>query len=430
MPSLGADMDAGTLVRHRKAPGEPIARGDIVAEVETEKGLIEVEAFTSGVLERWLVAEGAKVPVGTPLATIAETAATEKIATNAETAASAEPAREASNAPGSIAYAGSEIEYGVHGATPSARKLARESGVDLEALRGTGKHGVVTRGDVLGAGPPGETGSPRARISPAARRRAREAGVDLAELASSGVVHLADVERIAAERARSATEARAPDRTGMRDAIARAMSRSKREIPHYYVATTIDLGPALAWLGAANEQRSVAERIVPAVLPLKAIALALRAVPELNGRYERGFVRSDRVHLGVAIHLRGGGLVAPAIHDFDRLSVGDAMAALADLSERARAGRLRSSEMSDGTITVTSLGERGVEEVLPVIVPPQVAMVGLGKIVERPWVVGGSLAVRPVLRATLAADHRVTDGHLGARFLAKLAELLTTPEAL
>lgn len=164
---------------------------------------------------------------------------------------------------------------------------------------------------------------------------------------------------------------------------------------------------------------------------LKAVALALRGALDLNAHWEDGAARSrDRVHLGVAVSLRGGGLVAPAIHDADRLDLGALMEALGDVVARARSGRLRSSELADPTCTVTSLGERGVETVLPLISPPQVAMVGLGRIALRPWVVDGRVVARPLVHATLAADHRASDGHRGAAFLANIDALLQRPEAL
>jgi pyruvate dehydrogenase E2 component (dihydrolipoamide acetyltransferase) len=209
------------------------------------------------------------------------------------------------------------------------------------------------------------------------------------------------------------------------------MARSKREIPHYYLARTFDLSAAVAWLATENAGRPPAERLLPAALLLKATALAARRAPAVNGFYLDGaFAPAEAVHLGVAIALRGGGLVAPAIHDADARSVDELMAALRDLVERARAGRLRASEMADPTLTVTNLGDQGADEVHGVIYPPQVALVGFGRVLERPWADGGMLGVRPTVRATLAADHRVTDGHEGSRFLAAVDALLQTPEEL
>jgi pyruvate dehydrogenase E2 component (dihydrolipoamide acetyltransferase) len=217
----------------------------------------------------------------------------------------------------------------------------------------------------------------------------------------------------------------------MRRAIAAAMGRSKREIPHYYLSTTIDMAKALDWLAAANSTRPVTERMLYGVLLIKAVARALEDFPDLNG-----FWRDDRfqpagaVHIGWAISLRGGGLVAPALHDAGKKDFDSLMASLRDLVKRARAFRLRSSEISDPTITVTSLGEQGVESVYGVIYPPQVAIVGFGRIVERPWVVDGAVEPRPLIQASLAADHRASDGHRGGLFLAALDRLLQEPDKL
>ena len=217
----------------------------------------------------------------------------------------------------------------------------------------------------------------------------------------------------------------------MRQAIAALMARSKREIPHYYLQQTIDLHAALAWLARVNAERSVADRILPAALLLKATALAAREVPAMNGFFVDGaFAAADHVHLGVAVSLRGGGLIAPALHDADILPLDAVMAGMKDLVQRARSGRLRSSEMSDPTLTVTNLGEQGAEAVHGVIYPPQVALVGFGRIVDRPCAVDGMLAVRPTVVATLAADHRVSDGHGGGLLLAEIDRLLQEPDAL
>jgi pyruvate dehydrogenase E2 component (dihydrolipoamide acetyltransferase) len=215
----------------------------------------------------------------------------------------------------------------------------------------------------------------------------------------------------------------------MRRAIGRLMARSKREIPHYYLADEIELTGALSWLARRNERAAVEARILPAALLYKAVANAAAARPELNGFWvDDQFVPGTGVHLGVAIALRGGGLVAPALHDADQLSLDELMAALRDLSSRARAGRLRGSEMTDATITVTNLGERGVRSVFGVIYPPQVALVGFGKISDRVWDVDNGLGIRPAVTVTLSADHRASDGHVGATFLSEIAHRLHNPE--
>jgi pyruvate dehydrogenase E2 component (dihydrolipoamide acetyltransferase) len=217
----------------------------------------------------------------------------------------------------------------------------------------------------------------------------------------------------------------------MRRAIAAAMGRSKREIPHYYLSEPIPMDTALAWLQKHNAGLAITERILMAVLQLKAVALALQQFPQFNGFYRDGaFQPATSVHTGVAIALRGGGLVAPALHDVQAKPLGQLMRELSDLVKRARAGSLRSSEMSDPTITVTNLGDQGVELVLGVIYPPQVALVGFGRITERPWAQSGTVRAASMVTATVAADHRVSDGHQGALFLATLRDLLQEPEPL
>ena len=217
----------------------------------------------------------------------------------------------------------------------------------------------------------------------------------------------------------------------MRKVIAAAMAHSKREIPHYYLGTQIDMSRAMAWLQAENLKRPITGRLLYSVALLKAVALAIREVPEMNGFWLDGaFKPSDAIHVGVAISLRQGGLIAPAIHDVDKQSLDEIMVNLRDLVKRVRAGVLRSSEIADATITVTSLGEQGVETVFGIIYPPQVALVGFGKVVERPWAAGGMVGARPIAMATLAADHRASDGHRGGLFLAAIDRILQEPEKL
>jgi pyruvate dehydrogenase E2 component (dihydrolipoamide acetyltransferase) len=221
------------------------------------------------------------------------------------------------------------------------------------------------------------------------------------------------------------------DAAQMRQAIAAAMSRSKREIPHYYLAETVDFAAAQAWLDHWNRDRLPQDRLLSAVLLLKATALALRDVPQLNGFFENGQFRPGHgIHIGWAIALRGGGLVAPAIHHADQKTLPELMSALRDLVQRARAGGLRSSELTDPTITVSSLGDRGAASVWGVIYPPQVAIVGFGRVLSQPWVVDGQVLPRPVVNASLAADHRASDGHLGGQLLVAIHRALQTPQDL
>jgi pyruvate dehydrogenase E2 component (dihydrolipoamide acetyltransferase) len=396
MPSLGSDMEAGTLTEWLVKPGDAVRRGDIVAVVETEKGAIEIEIFDSGVVSELVVPVGDKVPVGSLLARIegkpGERPAAPMPAPAPLSTPAPAPAPVVAATPPRTAPAPRQppaIAEGRVKTSPAARKLAKERGVALEHLKGTGVEGAISLADVEAV-----IGKPVEAAVPAARG----GGFDPA---------------------------------AMRKAIAAAMARSKREIPHYYLTTTVNLGPALSWLKAANRDRPPAERLLPAVLFLKAVAVAIEKAPELNGFWENGAFRAgEGVHIGWAIALRGGGLIAPAILDANERPLDDLMQAMRDLVRRARQGGLRSSELSHPTITITSLGERGAESVLPVIYPPQVASVGFGRIVTRPWAVDDSLTVRPIVNISLAGDHRASDGHRGGLLLVEIDKRLQEPEAL
>jgi len=447
MPSLGADMTAGTLAKWRVAVGDTVSHGDIIAEVETDKGIIEVEVFESGVVQELLVREGEKVPVGTPMAQIgepgagAEAGAAPVAESVAEAGAVAESAAEAvvvaearaeRVTPRRPMHRGGLLREGPM-ASPAVRRRAHELDVSLEGLHGSGEHGRITIEDVQHAaevGPSPSVSRDRVRISPYARRIAADRGVEIERIRGTGpggAIRADDVLR--AEASRPAEPVSAADR--MQRAIAAAMTRANDEIPHYYVEQTIDMGAALAWLRDFNASASIEERLVSGVLVLRAVARALRKHRSLNATWQGvEAVPSKEINVGLAVSLRGGGLVAPALRNTDEGSLTELMARMTDLVARARSGTLRSSEMTAATITLTALGERGVESVTPIIFPPQVAIVGCGATVERPWVVEGRVVVRPVMRVTLGADHRVSNGHQGARFLSTLESLLQEPDKL
>ena len=399
MPSLGADMESGKLVEWKIAPGDKVRKGQVVAAVETAKAVLDVEVFEDGVVEEILVEEGAEVPVGTPLA---------RLRGEGEAARQDEapaPATETAD---------------VADAAAKATPRDREQPVPAET-------------SAAASAPPPPSGPDSPKTSPAARREARKLGIELSGLAGSGpegAVVLRDVQR-AAESSPQPAAGPGFDPARMRHTIAAAMSRSKREIPHFYLADTVDLHAARRWLDAHNEDLPPEERILPAALFVRATARALARHPALNGHYgEDGFTPADNIHLGIAIHLRGGGLIAPALLDADNGTLVELMARLQDLVRRARSGGLRGSEVDQPTATLTNLGERGVDTVYGVIHPPQVAMVGFGRVRSRPMAVDDALAVRPAVNITLAADHRVCDGHLGGRFLNEIHTLLQSPEAL
>ncbi|MDA8365487.1 MAG: 2-oxo acid dehydrogenase subunit E2, partial [Actinomycetota bacterium] len=298
--------------------------------------------------------------------------------------------------------------------SPYARRLAAGAGVHVGALVGSGPGGAVVAEDVIAALASGGA-APQAPASPAGP-------------AAPPAGPAAPVAPAAPSTESTSREDRA---ARLRRAIGNLMSRSKREIPHYYLATTVDLSSARTWLDEVNASRPVTDRLVMGTLLLAAAARAVAAVPEVNGSYQDGvFTPSPSVHLGVAISLRTGGVLAPAIHDADTKSVDELMAALSDLVKRARGGVLRGTELADATLTVTNLGDLGVDEVQGVIFPPQVALVGYGRVSERPMVAGGQVVARTAVTVTLAADHRVSDGHRGGRYLAEIDRLLQRPEDL
>jgi len=401
MPALGADMDEGTLNEWLVKPGDTVSRGQIVAVVETTKAAVEIECWRDGIVRELLVPVGETVAVGAPLAMLLEpgeqpAAAEPATATTGVAARSAEPA----------APVGHRLWV-----SPVARRTAATLGVDLKKVAGTGPQGAITLHDVEHAAATSHhEPKPSPPPPPATTKPTGATG--------------ATGPKSAAERARERGAA-------MRASIAAAMSRSKREIPHYYLSDEIILDRALGWLTEQNAGRPITERLLPAVLQLKAVALATQRFGEFNGFWrDDHFEPATGTHVGVAISLRGGGLVAPAIHDVAEKPLAELMENLTDLVARARAGSLRSSEMSDPTVTVTNLGEQGVDSVFGVIYPQQVAIIGFGRPAQRVVVVDGGIRVATTVHCSLAADHRASDGARGALFLAEINRLLQQPGEL
>ena len=413
MPSLGADMEAGTLTDWLVKPGDTVSKGDIVAVVETQKGAIEIEIFEAGEIAELLADPGQTLPVGAPLARIRNPGAAEegtlepapeaevsKIATPAAppSAPSAPhpPTHGASGAlPGATAPGGLDKEVG---SSPAARALAAEAGLDMAAVAGSGPGGAVLLADV----------EAHLKTIPAPAKTSETSADRSVVKGKSGL-----------------------DMTEMRRAIAAAMSRAKREIPHYYLTHEIDLQAAQDWLSAHNAELPPDQRVLMGALLIRATVRALAKVPELNGRFEQEpFAPASVVHCGMAIAMRGGGLIAPAILDAQDKDLAAVMAAMRDLVARTRTGRLRNSELTQGTITISSLGESGVDALIGVIYPPQVALVGFGAPRQLARVHKGGIAPRLAVTASLAADHRVRDGRRGAVFLGAIDQLLQEPDNL
>lgn len=387
MPALGADMDEGTLDQWLVKPGDTVKRGQVVAVVETTKAAVEVECWHDGVVHELLVPVGETVQVGARLATLlgaGEKAPTARRRKPSESHA-AQP-KTTTQQSSAQPRPGPQPTGHRRWVSPAARRLASRLGVDVESVAGTGPQGAVTTSDV-------EHAAAAAPSTPKAGAGARS--------------------------------------SAMRMSIAAAMSRSKREIPHYYLCDEIPLDNALQWLSDRNAHRPITERVLPAALYIKAVGLAAQKFNDLNGFWhDDGFTAAAGVHVGVVISLRGGGLVAPAIHDVPDKKLDDLMGELTDLVARARAGTMRSSEMSDPTITLTNLGDQGVDSVFGVIYPPQVALIGMGRPKPRVTVIDGGIRVATTSIATLSADHRASDGHRGAQFLAAVNETLQRPESL
>ncbi len=379
MPSLGADMEAGTLTEWLMKPGDSVKRGDIIAVVETQKGLIEIEVFDEGKIKSLLLKEGDKVPVGTIMALIIPVGkGTEKTA----------EAKKEIQIPSVKTTEEKIIPVKAHvaiKASPLAKRIAAENKIDLLQVQGSGEGGAITK---------------------------------------------EDVEKVIAVRKGATIEKPSASTETIRMAVAAAMSKSNREIPHYYIEVKIDMSKALAWLAESNKQRAVKNRLLPVALLIKAAAKSLIEVPDLNAVWDNGLQRKNEINIGFVISLRAGGVMIPAIHNADKKSLDEIMQSLNDIIPRARNLKLRSSELSDSTITVTNLGEGGADKVYGVIYPPQVAIIGFGSITEQPWAENGMLDVRPVLSVTLAGDHRATDGHTGSRCLIAIKNYLQKPEEL
>lgn len=375
MPSLAADMEEGTLTQWLVQVGDAVKKGDIIAVIETNKGAIDMEVYAEGVITELCLEAVATVPVGTVMATMDVGA---KV--GVDTVDQVEHDR-AVNQPATPS--GERVI-----ASPAARWCAQQEHINLSSINGSGPQGAILLRDL----------------------------------------------------ARSAADKTPPDKKpgiktfdaeAMRRSIAAAMEKSKREIPHYYLSLDIDISSAQLYLQTVNAQREPEQRLLLLALLLRSMAKVLLKFPQLNGYYKNGhFETQKNIHIGNAITLRGGGLVVPAIHAVEQLTLGRTMAALRDLVARTRNGHLRSSELTDATITVTSIGDRGADRVYGVIYPPQVAIVGIGKPQQKALVMEGDISVRDVITVTLSADHRVSDGIMGAKFLNALDNQLQHPDQL
>lgn len=411
MPSLGADMTEGTLTEWLVKEGDQVNSGDIIAVLETQKGAIDMEVYSSGTIAEILIEPVMEVPVGTVLARIAIAEPSQKISVSTPilapipTVIPDEITSEASTETEISTTVSEQVKVTDTKVTdikasPIVRRLAKEQQLNLTSIKGSGPQGAILLND-LASFLKTETETKAKPETKSEQHKPADKSVQ-----------------------------------NMRNAISVAMAKSKQEIPHFYLSLELDITNVQKWLQQKNQTTPPEEYVLLLALLLKALAYALVKYPKLNGFYRNGssqqhyFEQASAIHIGNVISLRQGGLVVPAIHDVDKLSVSELMHGLRDITERSRNGHLRSSELMDATITVTNMGERGADSVFGIIYPPQVAILGFGKARETAKIVNGNVVVASVLTVSLSADHRVIDGMLAAKFLNYLSKQLQKPERL
>jgi pyruvate dehydrogenase E2 component (dihydrolipoamide acetyltransferase) len=407
MPKLADTMTEGTLVKWRVKQGDKVATGDVVAEVETDKATMEMEAFDDGILHKLLVAAGQKVPCGTPIALLigkneqppAEGSLPAVVAKPATVAKAASPV--ASVPATAVAHVtGSRAATSASGsrvkASPLARKIAAAYGVNLSALRGTGPGGRIVALDVENA-PATPAGGPSVPIVP-----------PVAAGAGDTVIPLSGMRRIIAERLLS----------------------SKTHLPHFYLTIEVDAAPLMKLRAEANAaaETSGGQKLTVNDFVLKAVVTAAQKVPQVNASFAGdSIIQYGAVNLSVAVAVEEG-LVTPVIRDAQKKSLREISDAVKDLATRARNKKLKPDEFAGGTITVSNLGAYGIDQFCAIINPPQALILAIGAIVKKPVVgPGDTIVVGQRVSITLSADHRVVDGAVGANYLAELKKLLESP---
>ncbi len=399
MPKMGDAMTEGKILKWRKRPGDPVAKGEPIAEIETDKVNVDIEAEEGGVLLQILVDEGASAPVGANIAVIGApgqkvqprpaSSRVERTSAPVQPPASPAPTRQ-TPAPPTSAAAGEAGDRLI--ASPLARKVADEHGIDLTTVRGTGPDGRITKEDV-------------------------EALVAAAASSRPATALGADYEPVPLSR--------------IRQTIARRMTESKQQAPHFYVTVEASMDDALRARQELNETLPDRGKVSVNDFALRAAALALRKFPNLNSALVDGAVRRyRRVNMAMAVALPDG-LIAPVIHDCDRLALPEIAARTKDLGERARAGRLRPEDFEGGTFTVSNLGMFGdIDSFIAIINPPHTGILAVGKAMPQAVVRNGLIAAATTMKLTLSADHRVTDGAEAAQYLHEVKRLLENPRLL
>lgn len=402
MPRLSDTMEEGVLTAWHKRAGDPVHRGDVLADIDTDKATMELEAYDDGILTRVLVDEGTTVPIGTPIAVIGTPSDTDGAAEPADT--TAEPVEQPGRPP---APAAAPAVPAALRASPLARRLAREHGLDLASIPGSGPHGRVTRADIDAAiASKTSTSAPLAAPAP-----------PLPPVAQPTVPPAAagpDTDEVPLTRVRALT--------------ARRLAASAQQAPHFYLTRVVDAGALAAFRGQVNSDLADTDvRVSVTDLLVKACAQVLARHPEVNSSWaEDRLLRHHRIHVGIAVALDDG-LIVPVIHDADRKSLSQVSREAHELAERARAGRLSLDEIIGGTFTISNLGMYGIDQFTAVINPPEAAILAVGATTETPIVRDGQLTVGTTMTLTLSIDHRVLDGATGSRFLADLTALLQHP---
>ena len=465
MPKMGYDMREGTVVRWYKREGEDVARGEVIADIETDKATVEFEAYTGGVLHRRVAQEGIPVAVGDAIAIIAEPgeAISEEPAEVPATSQEDSAFETDSGAVQAVAASPARSDGEVR-ASPIARRLARERGIDLAMVAGTGPGGRIVEKDVLEYVPQSDEvqSDGWVKASPLARRLARERGIELAQVSGTGpdgriieqdvlafTAAQAEVRESESTAPYVATEqpspevvatppaevAAAPDTervelSRMRQAIARVTVDSKRQAPHFYVTADIDMGKAMELRREINEALPPEGRVSVNDLVVRACAIALGRHPKFNAFFQEDHLQfNNSINIGIAISLESG-LIVPGVSDCGNKSLAEIAAASKDLIARANSGSLRNEEYSGTTFSISNLGMYDVDSFAAIIFPPHAAVLAVGTVKEQPVVRDGQLAVGQVMKATLSTDHRVADGAEAARFLVEVKGLLEKPISL
>lgn len=403
MPKLGYDMEEGKLLRWHKKEGEEVKRGEVIAEVETEKADVEVESPASGVVAKLLIGEGTTVPVGETVGLIgekgekvdveAETAEKERISENGDAKKEPREAVDAAAAEEAAPSAGAASQPPPTGrikASPLARRLAQETGVELSQVRGSGPYGRIIKRDI-------ETFEDR---------------------------------RPRAEAAAPPAAARTQELSMVRKTIARRMVQSKQTVPHFYVTAEIDMAEAMMFRSRVNESASDEDKISVNDLIIKACVAALQEFPELNASYREDKVEyHSAINVGVAV-ATDRGLLSPVISNCEDKSLGQIGRASKAIARRARDGKLSAEDMTPGTFTVSNLGMFGVESFTAIINPPEAAILAVGAVRDVPVAENGEIKAGKRMKATISCDHRLTDGAQAAQFLQKVKESLENPMRL